>query len=41
MNTHSLQPGELMNIDFFFMDIVTIRVFSAVPIVVDAKTMHL
>ena len=38
MNTHSLQLGGLVYIDFFFVNIVSIRGFSAVLIIVDSKT---
>ena len=41
MNTDSLIPGELIYIDFFFVDVVSIRGFSAVLVVVDAKTRRL
>ena len=41
MNTDSLIPSELIHIDFFFMDVVSIRGFSAVLVVVDAKTRRL
>ena len=41
MNTDSLIPGELIHIDFFIMDVVSIRGFSAVLVVVDVKTRRL
>ena len=41
MNIYSLQPRELVHVDFFFMDIAFIREFSTDLIVVDAKTRYL
>ena len=40
-STHDLQLGELLNIDFFFMGTVSVRGFSAILLIVDAKSHNL
>ena len=38
---HDLQLGELLHIDFFFMGTVSVRGFSTILLIVDAKSRNL